>query len=514
MEEELQNTENNNTENLQKIDNCLKKIEKIEKQYKKSKKTNSEKNIEILKKKEIDLSEKELNLENDSNLEKEINFKNELDLEKKIIPLINFYENLVKNQENFYEDCLDSIELLEKEEYILKKKTLEIEKRIMEENTKLKKGKNSKTKEYLNLVDKIDEMKNLTCNKKIFYEREKSQILKIEKDIEKNKKEFSRLNTSFEKNSKTLEKISQNFESKKKGLTSLQKNLIYEKEKNTYYDNEIKKINEKMRYLNNEIQNLKGNIRVYLRIKPLSKNEKSTLVILENNKLELKIPKKKIRSENYKKIYSYNFEHIFDHKSTQEEIFEELNDLMLSVYDGFNVCIFAYGPTGTGKTFTMMGDSTHEFRGLAPRVLEKIFDLIEKGEIENNIESFAELELLEIYQDEVKSLLPNFAIRKKISTVLEAFHFLESAINKRVVKKTMCNSESSRSHLIFKLIITTKNKLTDKTRTGTLVLVDLAGSERVDFSKTTGQGFKETLAINKSLTSLKDVISALYKKVK
>lgn len=77
---------------------------------------------------------------------------------------------------------------------------------------------------------------------------------------------------------------------------------------------------------------------------------------------------------------------------------------MLSVVNGKNVCIFAYGPTGTGKTFTMMGDGSEENKGLAPRILEKIFKLIE----ENNsygVESKMEMDLYEIYNDKLRSLL-------------------------------------------------------------------------------------------------------------
>lgn len=77
---------------------------------------------------------------------------------------------------------------------------------------------------------------------------------------------------------------------------------------------------------------------------------------------------------------------------------------MLSVVNGKNVCIFAYGPTGTGKTFTMMGDGRKENKGLAPWILEKIFNLIE----ENNsygIESKMEMDLYEIYNDKLRSLL-------------------------------------------------------------------------------------------------------------
>ena len=89
---------------------------------------------------------------------------------------------------------------------------------------------------------------------------------------------------------------------------------------------------------------------------------------------------------------------------------------------------------------------------------------------------------------------------------------LQQAINKRVVKKTEKNDDSSRSHLLFKLIVNNFDKNDGKNSTGTLVLVDLAGSERLNESKTYGESFKETQHINKSLSSLGDVMSALYRK--
>lgn len=84
-------------------------------------------------------------------------------------------------------------------------------------------------------------------------------------------------------------------------------------------------------------------------------------------------------------------------------MFDELKNLMISVIDGKNVCIFAYGPTGTGKTFTMMGDGSHHHRGLAPRILEAIFKLIEENE-KLGIESRAFMELFEVYNDQIRNL--------------------------------------------------------------------------------------------------------------
>ena len=146
---------------------------------------------------------------------------------------------------------------------------------------------------------------------------------------------------------------------------------------------------EKKKFLNNELQELKGNIRVYCRIRPFLSNlnfiinlfnniivfikifiidtdpeiekDPNFFIITENNtSLQLNIPQKFIRSENNAKDYKFYFEHIFPEISSQQEIFNELSQLIQSALDGYNVCVFAYGQTGSGKTFTMEGGCDSE----------------------------------------------------------------------------------------------------------------------------------------------------------
>lgn len=90
--------------------------------------------------------------------------------------------------------------------------------------------------------------------------------------------------------------------------------------------------------------------------------------------------------------------------NTQEEIFEELKPLLLNVVDGFNVCIFAFGPTGTGKTFTMMGDGSMNNRGLAPWMIERIFQLSKKI-YTDGISSSMSMEMFEVYNEKIKGLI-------------------------------------------------------------------------------------------------------------
>lgn len=87
----------------------------------------------------------------------------------------------------------------------------------------------------------------------------------------------------------------------------------------------------------------------------------------------LDVPSKFLKSDNNVKEYRFNFEHIFDQNSTQQDIFNELSQLIQSVIDGQNICIFAYGQTGSGKTFTIEGEIEDKKQGLLSRTMHYIF---------------------------------------------------------------------------------------------------------------------------------------------
>jgi hypothetical protein len=112
---------------------------------------------------------------------------------------------------------------------------------------------------------------------------------------------------------------------------------------------------------NNELQNIKGNIRVFIRIRPAIDHDcdedkiQNCLVLGENKKIRLEVPVQYIKSENQPKEFSYDFEHVFDAGQTQEDIFNEMSCCVQSLIDGYNVCILGYGQTGSGKTYTILG---------------------------------------------------------------------------------------------------------------------------------------------------------------
>ncbi|KAK8705365.1 hypothetical protein V6N13_048968 [Hibiscus sabdariffa] len=230
------------------------------------------------------------------------------------------------------------------------------------------------------------------------------------------------------------------------------------------------KVAEENRKLHNMVQDLKGNIRVFCRIRPVfcagTKNvidfigEDGSLVILDPLK-----PRKDGR-----KVFQFN--RVFGPTATQDDVFSDTQPLIRSVMDGYNVCIFAYGQTGSGKTYTML-----EIRSCT-------------------------------YDDGLS--LPDATLHtvKSTSDVLNLMKYGE--VN-RVVCSTAINSRSSRSHSILTVHVHGKDASGNLLRS-CLHLVDLAGSERVDKSEVTGDRLKEAQHINKSLSCLGDVITALAQK--
>ena len=287
-----------------------------------------------------------------------------------------------------------------------------------------------------------------------------------------------------------------------------------------------------LRMIHNDLQESKGNIRVFCRVRPPLQKELKEENANHNNFIEfpnfntivLNGPTVKSNTGKNKEVTNreiYKFDRVFRPEDSQEEVFKEISQLVQSALDGYKVCIFAYGQTGSGKTYTMEGEDGDK-RGIIPRSIEQIFEF--KSTLESMGWLFSiEASCVEIYNDQVRDLLMNsnnniisqnnnriekFAVFN-VKSVDDLNPILETAAQKRAVAETLCNEKSSRSHCIFQLKITGKNTQTGQERHGALNLIDLAGSERVSNSKVEGDRLKETIAINKSLTHLKSVITAL-----
>eukprot|EP00775_Hariotina_reticulata_P011897 gene11897-12041_t len=284
----------------------------------------------------------------------------------------------------------------------------------------------------------------------------------------------------------------------------------------------------------NALQDMKGKIRVYCRIRPLLEFE-----VAKQQVSAISAPNAVTVSHNWKdekKPREYDFDSVFGPGDSQEAVFEDTRHLVRSALDGYNVCVFTYGQTGSGKTFTIYGNE--KAPGLTPRGVQELFDLIDKdvGKASYTIR----LQMLELYQDTLMDLLlpdqqrrtlrpstasepPKLEIKKDpkgtvtvlgattlpVTSARELLAAVEQGFAKRHTSSTALNHESSRSHLIISCLIEGVNLQSQATTSGKLSFVDLAGSERVKKSGSTGEGLKEAQAINKSLSALGDVISAL-----
>ncbi len=289
------------------------------------------------------------------------------------------------------------------------------------------------------------------------------------------------------------------------------------------------------RKLHNQVQELKGNIRVFCRVRPHLESEptedRAKISYPDDNEdskeVEVMGPEEKSSLGNITtKTNAFTFDRVFGPTSQNANVFEEISQLVQSALDGYNVCVFAYGQTSSGKTYTMASPD-----GMIPRALHQIYDtaqaLADKGWTYSMEGSF-----VEVYNENLNDLLgrPEEFDKKKheirhdtaraktsitdITTVqLDSPAKVESILRRatanRSVAATKANERSSRSHSVFILKLTGENAVTGEKSEGTLNLVDLAGSERLSHSGSTGDRLKETQNINRSLSCLGDVIGAL-----
>eukprot|EP01062_Namystynia_karyoxenos_P013172 TRINITY_DN14745_c0_g2_i1.p1 TRINITY_DN14745_c0_g2~~TRINITY_DN14745_c0_g2_i1.p1 ORF type:complete len:1190 (+),score=353.65 TRINITY_DN14745_c0_g2_i1:156-3725(+) len=287
------------------------------------------------------------------------------------------------------------------------------------------------------------------------------------------------------------------------------------------------------RRLHNEIEDMKGKIRVYARTRPLNDLERSMakgqtcLSFPDEFSLVVRSPQPGHRAQLQER--EYVFDRTFPPESTQEEVFEDCQNLIQSAVNGFNVCVFAYGQTGSGKTWTLSGTDAEP--GLARRAMRELFDIKKRMEKHHTLE--ISCYMVELYNDALHDLLlpanaepAKLAIKKDsrdmvcvvgstelpATTYDELFAIFVAGLDNRTTRTTRMNSASSRSHMVFSIRIHTTHKQEQSTTLGKLSICDLAGSERLAKTELTDkQGIAEAKAINSSLTALGNVISALSK---
>ncbi|KAK6941802.1 Kinesin motor domain [Dillenia turbinata] len=297
--------------------------------------------------------------------------------------------------------------------------------------------------------------------------------------------------------------------------------------------------------LYNMVQDLKGSIRVYCRIRPIFNAKAINVIdfIGDDGSLVIQDPLK-LQKDGRK---NFQFNHAFGPTSTQDEVFKETQPLIRSVMDGYNVCIFAYGQTGSGKTYTMCGPSCGVSMDMGINYLA-LNDLFRISDTRKDLINYEiHVQMVEIYNEQVRDLLAedssttkyplhwlfpsqlwifNLEIRSctgnggfslpdakmhTVSSPSDVIKLMKLGEVNRAVSSTAINNRSSRSHSILTVHVCGKDT-TGNATSSSLHLVDLAGSERVDKSEVTGERLKEAQHINKSLSCLGDVITALAQK--
>ncbi|PIA30215.1 hypothetical protein AQUCO_05700137v1 [Aquilegia coerulea] len=312
--------------------------------------------------------------------------------------------------------------------------------------------------------------------------------------------------------------------------STIDQKLSLEKE---HEDLKLKFINgaKERKQLYNKVLELKGNIRVFCRCRPLNLDEIASGTSVAIDFESAKDGELTVRANGTsKKIFK--FDSIFTPRASQADVFEDTAPFATSVLDGYNVCIFAYGQTGSGKTFTMEG--TEESRGVNYRTLEELFHIIKDRQGLYRYE--LSVSVLEVYNEQIRDLLvpesqpsvnsKRLEIRQvadgihhvpglveaHVNNMNEVWEVLQTGSNARAVGATNANEHSSRSHCIHCVMVKGENLMNGECTRSKLWLVDLAGSERVAKTDVQGDRLKETQNINRSLSALGDVISALATK--
>lgn len=284
-----------------------------------------------------------------------------------------------------------------------------------------------------------------------------------------------------------------------------------------------------------------SSVKVAVRVRPFNYREISRqaqcIIEMTGSTTSIVNPKATPGSKEATKSFNYDYSYFSmdpndENYSTQLMVYKDIGEEMLEhAFEGYNVCIFAYGQTGAGKSYTMMGKQEEGQEGIIPQICKDLFRKISYTSNER-LKYSVEVSYMEIYCERVRDLLNpknrgNLRVREhplygpyvedlsKLAVLsYEDIHDLIDEGNKaRTVAATNMNETSSRSHAVFTIFFTQQQQdsatglMTEKV--SKISLVDLAGSERADSTGAKGTRLKEGANINKSLTTLGKVISAL-----
>ncbi|VFV28896.1 kinesin family member 1c [Lynx pardinus] len=282
-----------------------------------------------------------------------------------------------------------------------------------------------------------------------------------------------------------------------------------------------------------------ASVKVAVRVRPFNARETSQdakcVVSMQGNTTSIINPK---QGKDAPKSFTFDYSY-WSHTSaedpqfaSQQQVYRDIGEeMLLHAFEGYNVCIFAYGQTGAGKSYTMMGRQEPGQQGIVPQLCEDLFSRVNKNQ-SAQLSYSVEVSYMEIYCERVRDLLNpksrgSLRVREHpilgpyvqdlsklaVTSYADIADLMDCGNKARTVAATNMNETSSRSHAVFTIVFTQRchDQLTglDSEKVSKISLVDLAGSERADSSGARGMRLKEGANINKSLTTLGKVISAL-----
>ena len=464
------------------------------------------------------IEQQQKKLENDS-----IKYSELIEKNKKLQKNINELEDIKKKYNELYEDYNRIIK-----EYEAFKEHFQNKKYSWEDLNKLEEKYETEVFELKSLVNIWkNNFLEIAKFKLINYDIKKNQEIEDIIDIDENYlnnapneiKEISNKVVNYfkllieQENYKTI------------NLKQLKEALINEQEKVSLLSSRLKNEKYLRRKIHNRYMYLRGNLRVMCRVRPFLPNEKINrksqmeTILINNDSIS-------IFQEN-KPEKNFEYDYIFDQKSTQNEVYEEVTLLIQSMVQGNNICIIAYGQTCTGKTYTIQGPDSKN-PGIVPRAAKELFLILNNFSKSNFFESIRlSLTIIEIYNEQIYNLLEestpslnlyedssgNLVIPElnpiSVNSYDETIKLFKLAAKFRHTSNTEFNDRSSRSHCIFSFQL----KLTGKDGRiirSTLHIIDLAGSERISKSQNKDEKIrKEAICINLSLHSLSTVLNSI-----
>ncbi|XP_076019450.1 kinesin-like protein KIF1B isoform X1 [Genypterus blacodes] len=283
-----------------------------------------------------------------------------------------------------------------------------------------------------------------------------------------------------------------------------------------------------------------ASVKVAVRVRPFNSREtgkdSKCIIQMQGNTTIISNPK---APKEPAKTFSFDYSY-WSHTTPEDPSFASQNlvfndigkEMLAHAFEGYNVCIFAYGQTGAGKSYTMMGKQEEGQEGIIPMLCEDLFEKINDSNNKEELSYSVEVSYMEIYCERVRDLLNpknkgNLRVREHpllgpyvedlsklaVTAYTDIADLMDAGNKARTVAATNMNETSSRSHAVFTIVFTQKkhDNETDLSteKVSKISLVDLAGSERADSTGAKGTRLKEGANINKSLTTLGKVISAL-----